>query len=65
MRRHAAQSVVRFRRLVSQLTVLAVAAFVVHAGHAQIATKGPIRIIVGFAAGGSSDVAARLIAENI
>jgi tripartite-type tricarboxylate transporter receptor subunit TctC len=65
MRRHAAQSVVRFRRLVSQLTVLAIAVLVVHPGHAQVATRRPIKIIVGFAAGGSSDVAARLIAENL
>jgi len=56
--------VVRFRRLVSQI-VLTIAVFVLHAGHAQIVTKGPIKIIVGFAAGGSSDVAARLIAENL
>jgi tripartite-type tricarboxylate transporter receptor subunit TctC len=64
MRRHAAESVVRFRRLVAPI-VLALALFFVHPGHAQIATKGPIKIIVGFAAGGSSDVAARLIAEKL
>jgi len=35
------------------------------AAHAQTALKGPIHILVGFAAGGSSDIAARLLGENL
>ena len=33
--------------------------------HAQPALQGPMHILVGFAAGGSSDVAARLLAEKL
>ena len=33
--------------------------------NAQTAPKGPVRIIVGFAAGGSSDIAARMLADKL
>jgi len=35
------------------------------AAHAQLPVKGPTRILVGFAAGGTTDVVARLIADHI
>jgi len=53
-----------FRRLLSCVVVLALATFALPA-YAQAPIRGPVRIMVGFAAGGSSDVAARLIGESL
>ena len=55
----------RYRCLSSCLAALALGAFALPGAHAQTPVKRPIRIMVGFAAGGSSDVAARLIGENL
>jgi len=55
----------RPRSLLPCLSALTIGVFALAAADAQAPIKGPIRIIVGFAAGGSSDVAARLIGENL
>jgi len=56
------------RRLIGQATA-ATAAFMVHARLAGAQTAGfpakPIRVLVGFAAGGGNDVAARLVAQQL
>jgi tripartite-type tricarboxylate transporter receptor subunit TctC len=44
---------------------LVIAAMVALAAPATAQLKAPVRIIVGFAAGGSSDIAARLVAEKL
>jgi tripartite-type tricarboxylate transporter receptor subunit TctC len=54
----------RLARLAA-LAGIVVFALVPTAAHAQTVLKNPVRIIVGFAAGGSSDVAARLLAEKL
>jgi len=55
----------RSRGVSWRVAALAAAAFALPVANAQVALKGPVRIIVGFAAGGSSDIAARLIGENL
>ena len=55
----------RLRTLLPCLIALALCCFVPPAALAQTPIKGPIRIMVGFAAGGSSDIAARLIGEKL
>jgi len=56
------------RRLIGQATAAAVA-FTTHASRANAQTvpfpSRPIRILVGFAAGGGNDVAARLVAQQL
>ena len=50
---------------VTCLAALALAFIAPIGAHAQAALKGPVRIIVGFAAGGSSDIAARMLADKL
>jgi tripartite-type tricarboxylate transporter receptor subunit TctC len=47
------------------LVGVAFAALTAAATHAQSASKGPLKILVGFAAGGSSDIAARMLADKL
>src|SRR6266478_1469753 len=49
------------------LAIILVASAVLTAGaaNAQSAFKGPLKILVGFAAGGSSDIAARMLADKL
>jgi len=47
------------------LLAASLAAITPSVAHAQAPIKGPIRILVGFAAGGTTDVAARLMADRI
>jgi tripartite-type tricarboxylate transporter receptor subunit TctC len=54
--------------LIPILRLIAIALFVVAAAdaqEAQVSAKGPVRILVGFVAGGTTDVAARLLAESL
>lgn len=51
--------------LTGSLLAASLAAITPSAAHAQAPIKGPIRILVGFAAGGTTDVAARLMADRI
>jgi tripartite-type tricarboxylate transporter receptor subunit TctC len=55
----------RFRRCFAHLVLLLLAALLSAQACAQVALKGPVRIIVGFAAGGSSDIAARMLADKL
>src|SRR5262249_30233154 len=55
----------RYRCLLFCLTALALGAFTRPGALAQTPIKGQIKIMVGFAAGGSSDIAARLIGESL
>ena len=54
------------RRWFRYLALICVASTAMNAvaAHAQSAFKGPLKILVGFAAGGSSDVAARMLADT-
>jgi tripartite-type tricarboxylate transporter receptor subunit TctC len=56
---------VRHLRRISCLAALALAVIAPVGAQAQTALKGPLRIIVGFAAGGSSDIAARMLADRL
>ncbi len=47
------------------LVGLALTALVPVTAHPQSTFKGPIKILVGFAAGGSSDIAARMLADKL
>ena len=53
------------RRLLTLLVLTWFAAVAAAAAYAQASQNGPLRILVGFPAGGSTDVAARLIADRI
>ena len=47
------------------IILVASAALTAGAANAQSAFKGPLKILVGFAAGGSSDIAARMLADKL
>jgi tripartite-type tricarboxylate transporter receptor subunit TctC len=55
----------RLRHCLAYVAAFALAILVTAGAHAQAAPKGPLRIIVGFAAGGSSDIAARMLADKL
>lgn len=54
-----------FRSLFSIVFAMAAAALVAQEATAQVSLKSPMRILVGFAAGGSSDIAARMLADKL
>jgi|GEM_PF-6060671 len=47
------------------IILVASAALTAGAANAQSVFKGPLKILVGFAAGGSSDIAARMLADKL
>jgi tripartite-type tricarboxylate transporter receptor subunit TctC len=61
---HVACCIGRIARVAASAGLVALA-LAPPAAHAQAALRSPVHIIVGFAAGGSSDVAARLLAEKL
>ena len=57
---------IRFARFaIASIAALLVIAFAMASASAQEAPKGPLRLMVGFAPGGSSDLAARIIADKL
>jgi tripartite-type tricarboxylate transporter receptor subunit TctC len=56
---------VRHHHRFAYFAALALALLEPPGAQAQVALKGSVRIIVGFAAGGSSDIAARMLADKL